>query len=99
MANLGLRKPFNKSTGRDYKDEYARYQGTEEQKKKRAVRNAARRTMAAAGKVSKGDGKEVDHRRTLKNGGSNLKSNLRVVDKKRNRAFPRDSKNRPIGEC
>ena len=91
----GMRRQFNKSTGRDYKDEYARYQGTSEQKKKRAVRNNARRRLERKGRVSKGDGNDVDHKTSLKNGGSNSDDNLRVVSKSKNRGFSRNSKNRP----
>ncbi len=97
MANLGMRKQFNKSTGRDYKDEYARYQGTSEQKLNRAARNGARATLAKAGRVSKGDGKDVDHKKSMRNGGGNSASNLRVLPKSKNRGFPRDSKNKPTG--
>lgn len=46
---------------RNYKKEYANYQGTEVQKKRRASRNAARTKMAKAGLVKKGDGKDVHH--------------------------------------
>jgi len=46
---------------RDYKAEYRDYHGTEEQKKRRAERNAARRKAIKEGRVKKGDGKEVDH--------------------------------------
>lgn len=46
---------------RNYKKEYANYQGTEVQKKRRASRNAARTKMAKAGLVKKGDGKDVTH--------------------------------------
>lgn len=46
---------------RNYKQEYADFHSTPEQKKRRAQRNAARRKALAAGKVKKGDGKEVDH--------------------------------------
>lgn len=46
---------------RDLKKEYLEYHATPEQKKRRAQRNAARRKAMAAGKVKKGDGKEVDH--------------------------------------
>ena len=75
---------------RDYKKEYANYQGKPAQVKKRASRNTARATMAKAGKVKKGDGKDVDH----KNGNpkDNSKKNLRVTTKKANRSFPRNSK-------
>lgn len=93
----GLRKPFNKSTGRDYASEYARYQGTDEQKKKRAERNNARRRLMRKGRVQKGDGRDVDHKTPLKNGGSNSDSNLRVVSKSKNRGFPRNSQNKPRG--
>ena len=75
---------------RNYKSEYENYQGKPEQIKRRASRNAARATMAKAGKVTKGDGKDVDH----KNGSplQNNKSNLRVVSKTTNRSFPRNAK-------
>jgi hypothetical protein len=46
---------------RNYKEEYKAFHATPEQKKRRAQRNAARRKAMAAGKVKKGDGKEVDH--------------------------------------
>ncbi len=46
---------------RDYRKEYDEYQGTPEQKKRRAERNKARREAVRAGKAHKGDGKEVDH--------------------------------------
>jgi hypothetical protein len=41
--------------------------------------------MEREGKVKKGDGKEVDHKRPLSKGGSNKKKNLRVVSRKKNR--------------
>lgn len=70
---------------RDYKKEYADYHGTPEQKKNRAARNKARREAMADGTVSKGDGKEVDHKKPLSKGGSNAKSNRQVVSRKTNR--------------
>ena len=42
--------------------------------------------MKKAGKVRKGDGKDVDHKKPLSKGGSNKKSNLRVTSKKKNRS-------------
>ena len=41
--------------------EYDAYQGTPIQKKRRADRNRARRRAERAGRVRKGDGKELDH--------------------------------------
>lgn len=67
------------------------YGATEEQKKKRAMRNAARRELEREGRVHKGDGKDVDHRHMLKDGGSNARSNLRVVSQKTNRGWRRGS--------
>lgn len=77
---------------RDYRREYDAYQGKPEQIKNRAKRNAARRKLMAAGKVRKGDGKDVDHKRGI--GAGNGASNLRVQSKHANRSFPRDSKGR-----
>ena len=74
---------------RDYKKEYKEYQGQPSQIKKRAERNAARSEMVKAGKVSKGDGKDVDHRVPLVKGGSTAKSNLRVRSASANRSFAR----------
>lgn len=79
----------NKSTGRNYRKEYDNYQGKKEQIKKRTQRNAARRKMVAEGKASKGDGKDVDHKRRIKSGGSNSSSNLRMKNKSANRSFSR----------
>jgi hypothetical protein len=68
---------------RDYKKEYDDYHGTERQKKRRAARNKARRHMERSGRVSRGDGKEVDHKDF--NPENNSSSNLRVVEAKTNR--------------
>jgi len=82
---------------RDYRREYELYQGTEQQKKNRAARNAARAKMAKAGKVHKGDGKDVAHIKALDKGGTN-KTGLRVETKSANRSFKRDSKRNLISE-
>lgn len=60
------------------------YNSQPEQKKNRASRNAARRSAEKAGKVRKGDGKDVDHRNM--NPKDNRKSNLQVISKSKNRA-------------
>jgi 5-methylcytosine-specific restriction endonuclease McrA len=74
---------------RDYQKQKENYDGTNEQKKKRAARNAARAKLMREGKVKKGDGKHVDHKNPLSKGGSNKRSNLRVVDGKKNMSFAR----------
>lgn len=79
---------------RNYRSEYDKYHSSPEQKKKRAMRNAARRQMEKEGKVKKGDGKDVNHKRPLAKGGSNKRSNLSVTSKSSNRSFPRTRKAR-----
>ena len=74
---------------RNYNKEYDNYHSSPEQKKKRAKRNAARRTMEKEGKVRKGDGKDVDHKTPMAKGGGNGRSNLRVKSKSANRSFAR----------
>jgi hypothetical protein len=74
---------------RNYRQEYERYQGQPEQIENRAMRNAARRAMEKKGVVSKGDGKDVDHKTPIAKGGGNGNGNLRAVPKSANRSFPR----------
>lgn len=59
-------------TDRNYAKE-AKYEARPEQKKRRAARNAARRKAIRDGRVSKGDGKELDHV------GYHVRGNLRNV--------------------
>ena len=61
------------------------YNSQPEQKKNRAARNQARREAARKGQVRKGDGKDVDHKRQLMEGGSNHKSNRRITSASANR--------------
>ena len=70
---------------RDYKKEYARDHASTKQKKDRAARNKARRTLMTEGRVSKGDGKEVHHKTALSRGGGTNRANWQVVSRKRNR--------------
>lgn len=77
---------------RDYKSEYKNYHAKPEQKKKRASRNKARSLLEKDGRVSKGDGKDVDHKDG--NARNNSKKNLSVKSKADNRSFPRDKKAR-----
>ena len=66
---------------RDYKKEYRDFHGKPEQTAHRAERNAARREAG----LKKGDSREVDHIKPLSKGGSNSKSNTRVVSRATNR--------------
>ena len=78
------------ATKRNYKREYKTYHKKPTQKKRRAQRNTARRAMTKAGKVRKGDGKDVDHKN--RNTADNRKKNLRAIPKSKNRSFKRKRK-------
>ena len=82
---------------RPYKKEYEQYQGTPEQLKKRAMRNAARAKLMKEGKVKKGDGMDASHRRALDKGGSN-EDGVAALPKGTNRSFLRDSKRNLVSE-
>ena len=77
---------------RNYKSEYARETG--ERKTKRAARNRARYSLMKQGRVKKGDGKDVAHKKPLSKGGTNEKSNLKVASRSKNRSFPRTKRAR-----
>ena len=56
-------------------------------RKKRNMRNKARRMAVKAGKAKKGDGKDVHHKDG--NAMNNKRSNLQVKSASKNRSFPR----------
>ena len=90
--------PYKDPKDRNYRREYELYQGSEQQKKNRAARNAARAKMMKAGKVKKGDGKDVAHVKAFDKGGSNG-DGLRVESASTNRSFKRDSKRNLVSEA
>lgn len=65
----------------------AKYNSKPEQKKKRAMRNKARRKMIRAGKARKGDGKDVAHKDN--NPFNSSDKNLRMQSPSKNRSIPR----------
>lgn len=79
-----------KRTDRNY-DKEAKWQAQPEQVKARVARNKARREMEKEGRVHKGDGKEVDHKKFLGGKGGKVnksttsEKNLRVVSRETNR--------------
>lgn len=89
--------PYKDPKDRKYSGKAAAYEATPQQKKNRAMRNAARAKLMKAGKVRKGDGKDVAHVVALDKGGSN-KNGLRVESKSANRSFLRDSKRNLVSE-
>lgn len=63
------------------------YNSRPDQVQKRMERNRARAALMKEGLVQKGDGKDVDHKVPLDRGGTNDRSNLRVVSKSKNRGW------------
>ena len=66
---------------RNYRKEYDTYQGTPAQRKNNNARHRARYAM----KLKPGDPREVDHKNPSSKGGSNKRSNLRLVSRRTNR--------------
>ena len=63
------------------------YEDSPQQVKNREARNRARAAAERAGKVHKGDGQDVDHKKPLIKGGSTDVANTRVVSEKANRSW------------
>lgn len=89
--------PYKNPKDRKYTGAAAAYEARPEQKKNRAMRNAARAKLMKAGKVKKGDGKDVAHVVAMDKGGTN-KQGVRVESKAKNRSFDRDNKHNLISE-
>lgn len=75
---------------RDYSQQ-REYNATPAATAKRVKNNAARRAAISSGKAKVGDGTNVDHVTPLSKGGTNKKSNLRVVSESKNKSFARNS--------
>lgn len=67
------------------------YNARPEEVAKRVANNAARREAIKAGRAQVGDGKDVAHKKSLENGGTNAKGNLTVQDRTTNRGWRRGS--------
>ena len=80
----------SRGDNRNYREEYDKYQASDQAKADRAARNKARRQAIREGKVKKGDGKEIDHKTPLDKGGSKAKGNTRVVAASKNRGWRKD---------
>lgn len=82
---------------RDYKREYELFHSKPQQKKNRAARNAARAKLMKEGKVKKGDGKDVAHKKAFDKGGGNG-DGVYVTSAASNRSFKRDAKRNLVSE-
>jgi len=88
--------PYKNKADRKYTNA-AKYEAQPEQVKNRVARNAARAKLMKAGKVKKGDGKDVAHVKAFDKGGAN-KNGVRVESAAKNRSFKRDSKRNLVSE-
>jgi hypothetical protein len=88
MAENGeKRDPSSHRTPGQIKRKNAGYDARPENVKKRSNNNKARAMLEKEGRVRKGDGKDVDHKKPQREGGSNKRSNLRVLPASKNRAW------------
>lgn len=88
MAENGeKRDPKSHRTPGQIKRQVKGYNAKPENTAKRSKNNQARRMLEKEGLVRRGDGKDVDHKKPLRSGGSNARSNLRPMAASKNRAW------------
>lgn len=72
---------------REYSEYDKKYQARPEQVAKRVARNKARREAIKIHWKAALKGKDIDHKKALAKWWTNSKSNLRIIDKSKNRAM------------
>ena len=93
MAENGeKRDPSSHRTPGQIRRKNRGYDARPENVQKRENNNAARAMLMKEGKVKKGDGKDVNHIKPQRSGGSNARSNLNVQSQAKNRGWRRDEK-------
>lgn len=88
--------PYKNKADRKY-GTAVKYEDSPDQVKKREMRNQMRAKLLKEGKVKKGDGMDVAHKKALDKGGSN-KDGVFVQKASENRSFKRDSKKNLVSE-
>ncbi len=86
----GNRDPSSHRTPAQIKKMDRGYNSTPENIKKRSQRNQARAIVKKDLGAAAIAGKDVDHKRPVRSGGSNARSNLRVRSQHANRGWERD---------
>ena len=93
MAEKGqTRDPSSHRTPGQIKRMNAGYDATPAHVKKRVERDQARRMLMKEGLVAKYDGKDVNHIKPVRSGGTNARSNLNVETEHKNRGWERGKK-------
>jgi hypothetical protein len=88
MAENGERRdPSSHRTPAQIKRQVRGYNAQPDKIRKRSMNKAARRQLEKEGLVRPNDGKDVDHKKPLRSGGTNARSNLRAMDRSKNRAW------------
>lgn len=75
----GVRDPVTHRTPEQQREHSRTYKASKEQTARRVARNQARQEAIRDGKAKVGDGTSVDHIKPLDKGGSNAKSNRRII--------------------
>ena len=83
----GKRDPSSHRTPEQIRKMNREYDSKPHKIKQRVMNKQARRMLEKEGLVRKGDGKDVDHIRPVRNGGSNSRKNLRAIPASRNRGW------------
>jgi hypothetical protein len=83
----GVRDPSSHRTPAQIKKMDRGYNSTPTNIKKRSMRNQARDIMEKKVGAAAIAGKDIDHKRPVRNGGGNSKGNLRVKDRHTNRGW------------
>lgn len=81
------RDPSSHRTPSQIRKQVNGYNARPENVAKRVKNNQARALMEKEGRVRKGDGRDVDHKKPLRSGGGNDRDNLRVMSASKNRGW------------
>lgn len=81
------RDPSSHRTPSQIRKQVNGYNARPENVAKRVKNNQARAMMEKEGRVHKGDGRDVDHKKPLRSGGGNARDNLRVMTASKNRGW------------
>lgn len=86
-----------KRTSAGYKHEQEKFKSSAKYKAEQVSRVTARRKAIRSGRVQKGSTQDVDHIKGLGDGGDNSPSNLRIIDRSKNRGRRQGSRKRGSG--
>lgn len=81
------RDPSSHRTPSQIRKQVNGYNARPENVAKRVKNNQARAMLEKEGRVHKGDGRDVDHKKPLRSGGGNDRENLRVMTASKNRGW------------